>query len=546
MLERAAEELERGTTCHLSRATIEQHFDLAGLENGLPEVEQAIQWMTPDDKGHPDFQIDRVKERTPILKALGRLAALMREMKRCLSEGLEATPRISFFWDEENVLRYRLTGCRSIHKHWIGPDENDQTPVILLDATPKLPLIRHFFPNLALGSDVQAATPHARFVWMQGKFWHGITQKNAIEQHRNGRKGKEHAQSIEGLRWTLWRHWLTAGCKPMLAVFSKALHDYLDEQEHKKSGFLPPGCELAHQGATRGRNSWETVRTVLIFGRMLPSVEPIEMTAEAMTGRPIQRIEKKKLGPDGTAEASHFHIIEKDRILPNGRIVSVKHYHHPDPVADGFLQAMVAGEAIQAAARGRAVNRTSDNPLEVFVYADTYAADMPLDDVQEATGPTAWDQMALSIAMETGQASDLSPILISSPTDAAKAYPRIWSTPKAAERGFDAGNHRPPNSYNNISIGIRGSVDWDAFSSLEGFTLARYQPEGARQKPRLAWVPIGQEIGFQSWIEQALCCDVRVEWVEVPQPDPTPPEPSKPIRSPAMAVPVSMSFSGGF
>lgn len=546
MLEQAGRGIAPGEKRPLSRSDIERHFNKEGIEVGIAGLNTAISWLAP--------RPSQLEGRTAILQALGRAASIMRELKRLLEdETLEETPRLVLSMDEENVLRYRLTGCRDINALWLASandeDPESRIPVLLLDATPNMPLIRHFFPRVIVTENIQAATPHARFTFMAGAAWGLTAQKGAIEKHQKqeaeGRtNSSDRGQTIEGIRFTLWRHWLASGRKPLLSVMGKALHEYLEELNAKHPGFLPPGCELAHFGATRGLNRWETVATILVLGRNLPPVLAMQDQAEALLGRTVEHV-VPAIHAGGKTPTSRPDKETRIRTLPDGREVEITHYTHPDETTRAFLQAAMDGETIQAIGRGRAVNRGADNPLAVFVYADTYPDALPLDDVQAVTVPAPWERMAVTDAMNSQGASQMLMPVLTSAADAARAYPHIWDKEAKAKEAFRGEGISVGFSYKSIIIRkthLNQNEEFDGengrnpplflrdlLASNEGYVL-RYKPEGRGQGWRFAWVPDEWRDGFHTWIAKALGLPadaVAVELVDCDPPEPPAPPPAR-------------------
>jgi len=520
MLEKQAEGIEQNETRYLSKALASEYFGHVNLDVAIEQTNQALRRLKPD--------LQQIKKRTDILRALGRTAALLQEIKRLLNDkDLTESPRVILTTGKENELLYRLTGRKEISKLWLAPSENEanestnnRTPILMLDATANLPLIKSFFPDIKIMDAIRAATPHARITLMQGQQWGFMAQKNAVKTHKEGKTERGDGQTIEGMRITLWRHWLRSGGKTTLAIMGKSLREYLEELNTEKPGFLPPGCDLAHFGATRGLNKWEEVGTILVFGRMLIPHDKLQMQAEAMTGKPVMRQNEQAK-------------ITKTRILPDGRSITLNEYSHPDETVNAFLKASVDGETIQAIGRGRAVNRKANNPLNVYIYADTFPDGLPLDDVQQSSAITPWERMALNEAMNSGgESKNLMPVL-TAPGDAAKAFPSIWGSQSAGVEAFKCKNISGGNLYNNIYIGLPPSniigpegvnqnpIISGLIASCGGY-IVRYKPAGKGQQWRFAWVPEEWRDGFHNWIAQALSVApdaVSLEWVEYDLPE---------------------------
>ena len=80
---------------------------------------------------------------------------------------------------------------------------------------------------------------------------------------------------------------------------------------------------------------------------------------------------------------------------------------------------------MQIIGRGRGVNRTAADPLDVWVLTDV-ALPIPVEPIRNAElAPTAVDLMLA----EGG-------IAFQSPKDASTAYPTLWETANAAKKAF--------------------------------------------------------------------------------------------------------------
>jgi putative DNA primase/helicase len=85
------------------------------------------------------------------------------------------------------------------------------------------------------------------------------------------------------------------------------------------------------------------------------------------------------------------------------------------------------GEVLQIIGRGRGVNRTAANPLDVWVLTDVVLP-IPVEPIRNADLAPSVDDLMLA---EGG-------IAFSNSADAARAYcPAIWPTAKAAKHAFD-------------------------------------------------------------------------------------------------------------
>jgi hypothetical protein len=108
---------------------------------------------------------------------------------------------------------------------------------------------------------------------------------------------------------------------------------------------------------------------------------------------------------------------------------------HPDRVAEACRWQVCEGELVQAIGRGRGVNRTASNPLEMDILANV---DLPVTVAKVAS----WDSEGISEFVEMLAEG----IILTSPADMAKCWPELWATPKAAEHDIARSAGFPPLS----------------------------------------------------------------------------------------------------
>ena len=116
-----------------------------------------------------------------------------------------------------------------------------------------------------------------------------------------------------------------------------------------------PGVETGHFNAIAGLDAYRDVRLLVVVGRPLPSDSALAPLAGALFrhlpeggyGRELRGVRMR----DGSSRA-------------------VRVMTHTDEKAELLRAAICDDEVLQAIGRGRGVNRTGANPLEVHVLAD--------------------------------------------------------------------------------------------------------------------------------------------------------------------------------
>ncbi|KPF72039.1 hypothetical protein IP69_04330 [Bosea sp. AAP35] len=139
-----------------------------------------------------------------------------------------------------------------------------------------------------------------------------------------------------------------------LVVMPKAIRE---AKASKGQGFLDyRGLGIGHFNGLAGSNAFEHVRWISLHSREIPPAYDLVPMAIAL-----------KLD-DLDDNSSRYSKTSRPIRLRNGSTLSMQIDSHGDPVVDALLRASTDGEQLQAAERGRAVNRSEDKPLTT-VYA---------------------------------------------------------------------------------------------------------------------------------------------------------------------------------
>ena len=197
----------------------------------------------------------------------------------------------------------------------------------------------------------------------------------------------------------------------------------------------------------------------------------------------------------------------------SGAPVGLECETHPDPVADACRWQICEGELMQAIGRGRGVNRTAADPLDIDIIANVV---LPLTvDVAEP-----WNPPGEEIEMQ------IEGVVLDSASDMAAAWPAIWATPMAARHWVHrrAGDgHTVPNPYkNSLYIEIRNGVEF------------RYQRAGARQKWRTGIYDPAVVPDLRAWLETRLgpLAGFHIDETAAPAAGPAPSPASGPLDGP--------------
>jgi hypothetical protein len=123
---------------------------------------------------------------------------------------------------------------------------------------------------------------------------------------------------------------------------------------------LPAGWMVWNFGAIRGRDEANSVLQLVVVSRPLPKPAQVEIMAETIFGRKVDRLPTGLWYPKSPV----------GRLLIDGTGRRALALRHPDPLAEAIRFAICEGELVQAVGRGRGVRRTAETPLEVLVLTD--------------------------------------------------------------------------------------------------------------------------------------------------------------------------------
>jgi len=230
---------------------------------------------------------------------------------------------------------------------------------------------------------------------------------------------------------------------------------------------LPSNVSLEHHNNLRGLDRYKDVAALVVIGRTEPSSHAVEDDAMALTGAAVERV---RWYPQDTMLT---------REMRDGTFSPAVGSRHPDPVAEAVRWQICEGELLQIIGRGRGVNRTAANPLDVWLLTDTVLP-IPVDEELRATDldPTPVDLMLARHGA------------LLSPKDAARAYPDLFPTDNAATKQLRQ-RIQVPFPYEDISI--RG---WH----LNSISYRIKGERGARE----ALVAPHQLDGFKAWLETVI------------------------------------------
>jgi hypothetical protein len=398
-----------------------------------------------------------------------RLAALWKAAGELLEGEGEATGRVELATRDGAEGRQRVVLLHTMRRI---AEKVLALPMLLLDATLPATLLRHRLPRLRVLAEVRAAAPHMRVHQILGGFGKtSVVPYPEIAEAENRRRLARIAEVRDFIAL------LTGGARALVVT-----HENLEAH----FGGLP-GVELAHFNAVAGRDEWgpgpgrEGVRHLFVVGRPLPAPEDVRQLTAALTGRPVpaeqpQRVTRGATMRDGT-----------------GAAVQVRAYADPD--LEAVRAAITDAELVQVIGRGRGINRTAANPLDVWLLAGDVVVPLPLDRL------CRWEDVAPGPLERMAARS----VVLASPSDAAKAYPDLFPKGEKAARealaraaegaGVKRGDFGPKTLW-ELPIGkwVRNTA----------WVRVDYRPAGRGQQTRTAWARSDCLPELRTWLEAVI------------------------------------------
>jgi hypothetical protein len=291
-------------------------------------------------------------------------------------------------------------------------------PVLHLDATFRADLAGAILPRLDTAI-IDADAPNQHVTLIAGSFGKGSLchREQGLADEEVRRRQNRLNEVVEHVRWEARR--VAPG--RVLVITYQAI-------EAAFAGI--PGVETAHYNAIAGLDEYKDVRLLICIGRPLPPHTEVEALCGAFFGHvPSERYRTSPAGipmRDGTARA-------------------VRVVRHEDLRAETLRAAICDDELIQAIGRGRGVNRTVADPLEVQILADV-ALPILHDRLR------SWD----AVRPDIFQCMLLVGLAVDSPADAASLHPSVFTSEKQAQKAFEREGfkrHFPmSSSYREMSL----------------------------------------------------------------------------------------------
>jgi putative DNA primase/helicase len=219
-----------------------------------------------------EMQKARAKE-FGFLAQIPKRAAMWQAVEEVLSGPNDATGRLRTeikTTADGSVLCLKLNGRRDIHQRIA------ELPVIVLDATLKIDIVKRFFPRIKLALDLEVQAPHERVTQVVGL----PVGKASLARLEPGKRRPEEEQRVanKGERLLTVVRRLAAG-RRCVVITNKELTPLFDGAGEN--------IEVAHFNAIEGIDRWRDVDELITIGRPLPAPNAVENMAAALTGKPV-------------------------------------------------------------------------------------------------------------------------------------------------------------------------------------------------------------------------------------------------------------------
>jgi putative DNA primase/helicase len=335
------------------------------------------------------------------------------------------SPRI----EQSGRLRLKpKNGQRVVEWRGVAPISKQFTvPTLLLDATlPDPSLLQVYHPEAEVVADIKVAmTPH-------------VHMRQVLRTPTSSSKLNNDKHLAEVRRYVLQR-WIETGRQRTLIISQMKVDQWL-----VGSG-LPEGIKVEHFNDVTGIDDYRDVRLLVCIGRTAPGPSAVETLAAALSGAQPVACSSAEGG------FAWYPKVKRGIRLSDGRGIETQGDQHPDPFVEAVRWQVHEAELVQAVGRARGINRTASTPLDIDLLVDT-CLPLCINDVATWKPP--------SLLVETA----VDGVMLTSPGDMVKVWPKLWSNPKAAYRTVQDGV--PP---------------------LPGFAPVTYQLEGPKMNRRLAY-----------------------------------------------------------
>lgn len=457
----------------LSRRLLIRH----GLTESLTAEARALEWRRLIDPAIQPGMDPKVRRTEAAITGhhnseVKRWAGIWAELRAFLATDAEYSGRLSLRYDHESQARVLdRRSLDTVPTSWAAP-------MLLLDATLPAPALVEAIlgHEVELRADISARwSAHVTVRQIAGA--PVSAEKLGIVEGREAEKPRRAIADL--LRLIRLRAALVDQRRTVVVVGPKGLIDLLLEAG------LPPNVECAHFGAVAGIDRWASAAGLICIGRLLPGPRTVEAMAGVITGRLPEIVPDAALAAAELRRMVWYEPRDCGVRLASGSGFPVRHYHHPDPIAEALRWQICEANLIQAIGRLRPLRRNGASPCFLDIISDV---PLPIS-VDEAV---PWDEA--SVGLWADMAMD--GILLSSPADAEACFPELAPSRKAARGLCELTLALTP--IRDLSIGVRANV-----TAFEYKRAGRFRPTRAvalPNRPRDIKTWLFDRLGAIEWI----------------------------------------------
>jgi hypothetical protein len=385
--------------------------------------------------------------------ALARKIILVREELRrmLLDPDIKVSGRLVLKWSSK--LQQRVLTWRGV-----APiAERFETNTMLMDATlPSLNILQVSHPKVKIVADIEVAMPDS--VRIRQVLGAPTSSEKLGANSTKLDKKKSQTKHLEEMRRYILQRYFETGRGKTLVIAQQQVDAWLLRKN------LPAEISVAHYKAIAGLDKHKDVRLLIMLGRTAPGPQAIEALAATLSGQMPPSI----IDPDPNVFSWYPQVRRSIRIKGSRLGRAVMGDQHPDPICEEIRWQTNEGEVMQALGRARGVNRDKDSPLDIDLVLDTV---LPIE-VDEVAN---WETPSLYIATAAEG------VMLETPVDMVKIWPKLWANEKAADRTIKEG-----------------------LPKLPGFSPIIYQPTGAKKKRRTGHFDLSVIPDPEAWLESRL------------------------------------------
>lgn len=406
-----------GRDCRIDKQMLAGYLTLEGAQEAVEfewKRKRRLEREYPEEKlgrVYPGQDEDEAKTNADAREDHNRrveaLATFWEKARDLLVSDLETSLHLYFepylFIDKFKAPGIRIMRRSKLHE-WVT-----RCPVLHLDATMNPVVVKQLFPH-AVFREVNVKFPPTETVFIKQ-----VTDRIGGKTAFVGKRVDEVRDEVNLLAGFYRDARVAVICPDGL------------EKELRKSA--PKNVAFAHYHHLRGRNDLEKADVTVLIGRDEPPPEIVEAKTRLLFEREVTPLPDPPPG-----QTRYYPRVTRYLRLRDGQTVPVINHRHPDEGVEAYRWLSVEAELIQAAYRPRPLNRSSWQPLILFILT-SICLPLPVDSAMQ------WKDAVSSLFQrmfrEKGMATD-------SPTHAFRMFPGWFTSVKAAEHRLQREPYREP------------------------------------------------------------------------------------------------------